>query len=166
MNEAHIHLMVNHFPVVGLVFAAGFLAVAMVRKSDVLVKAGLVLVVVVAAAAIPAYISGEGAEEVVEHQPGISESLIHDHEEKAELAFVLALITGGVGFGALFMGRQKEHVLRKGAMATLAVSAVTLVTLGLTANSGGKISHPELRGDSPNASTGTFEEEREEDDHD
>ena len=76
MNWAHVHLMLNHIPVVGIGFAILLLAVAVVRRSHELTNVALVFVILVSLWAIPAYLTGEPAEEVVEDLPGVSEELI------------------------------------------------------------------------------------------
>ncbi|HSQ45288.1 MAG TPA: hypothetical protein VLM44_00050, partial [Lutibacter sp.] len=96
MNEAHFHLVVNHLPIVGiligiLVLLSGFL----LKKSEVKITA-LGIFVFSALASIAAFYSGEGAEEIVERIPGISKTLINQHEESAELFFTVILILGGV----------------------------------------------------------------------
>lgn len=77
--------------------------------------------------------------------PGISESLIEDHEEPAELALVLTQLTGLAALGTLLFGRKNARVGYVAANVTFALSLVTFAVLGYVANTGGKISHPELR---------------------
>ena len=44
MNEAHVHLMVNHFPVIGLLIAVGILVFALIRSKTEFIHLGLWLV--------------------------------------------------------------------------------------------------------------------------
>src|SRR5262245_54149910 len=101
MNGAQLHLLVNHLPVVGAAFAAALLAAGLLLRKDELAKAGVWALVIAALAALPAYFSGEGAEEAVEHLPGVLESLIHDHEEAGEKALAAALLMGAAAVGVL-----------------------------------------------------------------
>jgi len=107
----------------------------------------LIFVFIVALWAIPAYLTGEPAEEVLEHQPGISEELIHEHEESAEAAFIFVEVVGVIALIALIVRRYSK---KAGYLLTI----ITLLGLigggGLiawTANLGGKIHHTEIRSD-------------------
>lgn len=57
MNWAHIHLMLNHIPVLGTGFGLALLAWGMMRRNDSLQRAALAAFVVVALAAIPVYLA-------------------------------------------------------------------------------------------------------------
>ena len=59
MNAAHAHLMLNHVPVLGVVFGVLLLVTAMVRKSDELFKTSLVAFAICAAVGVPVYLTGE-----------------------------------------------------------------------------------------------------------
>jgi hypothetical protein len=113
MNWAHVHLMLNHFPLVGIGFATLLLIVAMLRKSKELIIVALAFVVLVSLWAIPAYLTGEPAEEVVEELPGISEELIKEHEEKAEIAFIFVEVTGALALITLIARRYSDKLGRR-----------------------------------------------------
>ena len=66
MNAAYVHLTLNHVPVLGVVFALPLLGFGLLRRNPALLRAGWVTLVAVALVAIPVYLSGEGAEEIVE----------------------------------------------------------------------------------------------------
>jgi hypothetical protein len=91
-------------------------------------------------------LTGEPAEEVVEDLPGVTESLIHDHEEAAEASLVLMALAGVVGAAGLFMGRTgRENAEGKIQVAALAITLLAAGALGRTAHLGGLIRHSELR---------------------
>lgn len=144
MNGAQAHLLVNHLPVIGSALAAALLAAGLVLRKDDVVKAGLWALVLSALSALPAYFSGENAEEVVEHLPGILESLIHDHEEAAEKALAAALMMGAVAAGVLMRFRTRGFS-RAAAAAALALSLPALGLMAWTAHLGGLVRHTELR---------------------
>ena len=67
MNQAHFHLMVNHlpiiFPIVGtIVLFGGFML-----RSEIIKRVAYTIFIFGAIATFPAFLSGEGAEEVVEN---------------------------------------------------------------------------------------------------
>ncbi|HEY7536337.1 MAG TPA: hypothetical protein VH878_10410 [Thermodesulfobacteriota bacterium] len=147
MNWAHVHLMLNHFPLVGIGFATLLLIVAMLRKSKELIIVALAFVVLVSLWAIPAYLTGEPAEEVVEELPGISEELIKEHEEKAEIAFIFVEVTGALALITLIARRYSDKLGRRLVILTLLVLIASGGLIAWTANLGGKIHHEEIRQD-------------------
>ena len=145
MNWAHVHLMLNHIPVVGIGFAVLLLAVSIARRSYELNTVALVFVILVSLWAIPAYLTGEPAEEVVEDMPGISEELIEEHEEQAEIAFIIVEVAGGLALITLIARRYSDKLGQKLVILTLLVLIISGGLIGWTANLGGKIHHEEIR---------------------
>jgi uncharacterized membrane protein len=121
------------------------MVIAFLRKSSELVSVSMVLAVVVALFAIPAYLTGEPAEEVVENTPGISENLIEEHEEAAEKAFILVEAVGGLALIGLIARRFSRNLGNTLAVATLAGLIAGGGLVAYTANLGGKIHHQEIR---------------------
>jgi hypothetical protein len=77
MNPAHVHLMLNHFSIIGSMFRLVLLAVAMVRNSRELITVSLACLASVAIISIPVYFTGQPAEEAIKHLAGISEEVVH-----------------------------------------------------------------------------------------
>ena len=147
MNLAHLHLMLNHIPLVGIGFTTLLLILAMLRRSNELINIALVFVVVVALWAIPVYLTGEPAEEVVEDLPGVSEQLIEEHEEKAEVAFIFVEATGALALISFIVRIYSDKFGHRLALLTLLVLIISGGLMAWTANLGGKINHPEIRSD-------------------
>lgn len=151
MNPAHMHLILNHLPIVGVPLATLLLLYAIVTKSKDVLLAALGATALVGLLSVPAFLTGEPAEDVVERRAGTVKALIEEHEEAAEAGFVAALVMGGIGAVATFW------VLKKGAIPSAFLGVVVIsqvVTAGLLAragNLGGVISHPEIREGSPAA---------------
>lgn len=146
-NGAQVHLFVNHLPVVGFVGAVLALIAGSVIKSVEVKRFVLGLTVIAGLSSLPALWTGEPAEGVIEHLPGVDEALIHQHEEAAEFATVLAVITAVAATGALFLQFSKPESLKKTLPGVLVLSLVTVAAMGKTAHEGGKIRHPEIRAD-------------------
>lgn len=145
MNAAHLHLLLNHAPVFGIFFALALLGLGRLRRSEELSRLGLLALVVSAGAALAAMLTGEPAEEAVEHLAGVTDRAIHAHEEAAELAAMATYAGGAVALAALFFFRRTGVGPR---LTTLAL-VVSLAAFGLmarTANLGGQIRHPEIAG--------------------
>ena len=145
MNGAHLHLLVNHLPVIGSIFAILLLVWSLARKNTEMARAALGLSVIAAIAGLAAYFTGEPAEHMAEEIAGVSKSAIHTHEESAELATVLL---GGYGVFALaaliYLRKRTIEFPRKLVTLALLLSFVPAGAMGWTANQGGKIRHPEI----------------------
>ena len=145
MNAAHLHLLLNHAPVFGVFFALGLLGLGRLRRSEELSRLGLVALVLSAGAALAAMLTGEPAEEAVEHLVGVTERAIHAHEEAAELAAVVTYAAGGIALAALLFFRRRGLGPRL-TMLALLVAFAAFGLMARTANLGGQIRHPEIAG--------------------
>ena len=144
MNGVQLHLVLNHLPVFGILFGFVILALGVWRRNESWTRLALGVLVVVGITAALTMMTGEGAEEAVEHLPGVSESIIHDHEEAAEIT---ALITYALGAGALvslwvFRRRTIPRVL---SVMALVFTMATTGFVAYTAHLGGQIRHTEIR---------------------
>ena len=148
MDSVHLHLMLNHLPVVGTLFALLLLGFAILKRSDELKKVALGSFVIIAALATPAYLTGEPAEELAEKLPGVTESVIDPHEDAAKIAFALILSVGVVALTGLVFLRAKA-VPQWFAVSVLALSIGAAGALAWTANLGGQIRHTEIRSGAP-----------------
>ena len=147
MNWAHVHLIINHIPVIGIGLLILLFIVAMVRKNKGLITVALAFIILISLATIPVYLTGEPAEEVVEDMPGISEELIKEHEEQAEIAFILVEVAGGLALITLIARRYSDNLGQRLVILTLLVLMSSGGLIGWTANLGGKIRHEEIRSD-------------------
>ena len=168
MDPAHLHLMLNHIPLLGTVFGLPILIAGMALKNNALRNAGLLVLLVAAIAAVPVYLTGEPAEEIVENLPGVGHDFIESHEDSAMAALISAIITGVVALVALaFSWTGKKAVTMISAFAIL-TGLVTAGLMGRTANLGGEIRHSEIRASQTATTQGTDkkEEKKEKDDDD
>jgi hypothetical protein len=147
MNGVHMHLLLNHLPVIGSLFAILMLVWALFRRNTEVARAALGLFVITAITGLAAYFTGEPAEHAAEEIAGVSRSAIHAHEESAELATVLLSGYGIFALGALFfLRRSAAEFPRKLVSLALVLALVPAGAMARTANEGGKIRHPEITG--------------------
>jgi uncharacterized membrane protein len=144
MNWAHLHLMLNHLPVLGTVFGLALLAWALLRRNETMQRAALGTFVLAALAAIPVYLTGEPSEEMVEHLAGTAEQAIEAHEAAAVVALIAVEALGAMALAALLLFR-KRVMPRPMVGAALVFALVTAGWMAQTANLGGRIRHAELR---------------------
>ena len=147
INQAHLHLLLVHIPVVLMPTAAVFLLIALWRGSRGVAQVGYALCIAAALMSAPAFLLGEGAEEVLEHFPGVNyealESQVEEHEEAGEVALWSSVGAGIVSVVALFVsvrGGAQTQVLPP---VVFVVSLISSGALGYTAYRGGMIRHPE-----------------------
>lgn len=153
MDLTHLHLMLNHLPVVGVIFGFLILLWGVLRGYEEVKTVGLIVLVITALAAVPVYLTGEPAEEVVEHLPGVSEQIIELHEDAALPSLILAIVTGVLALGALILKRFSAAAAAAARISMLAVLLLSFVTgafMARTANLGGQIRHTEIRQASQN----------------
>lgn len=145
MNDAHFHLVVNHFPIVGVVIGFLVLLSGLIIKSNQVKATALFIFIFSALATIAAFYTGEGAEEVVENMANVSETLIHEHEEQAEVFYAMMLVLGGLSIATLFLDFKKLAFAKYGFIAALLLSVSCMVMAKFVGTSGGEIMHTEIR---------------------
>lgn len=145
MNPAHLHIILNHIPVIGIPFGIALLIWGFLRKSQEVKTTALLVFVAIALVTIPTYFSGKGAEDVVEDLPGVSENLIENHETAATIALVATSILGGLALVRLLMASRFATVGGPMTILVLVFSLGVAGWLGRTANLGGQIRHSEIR---------------------
>jgi len=145
MNDAHLHLAFNHLPViipiVGLLIMIG----GVLLKSDVIKRTAYAVFILGGLATIPAFTTGEGAEEIAEHLPGVTHHIIHEHEEVAETFALLSYLLGGISLIGLWANWKKKSLSTVSTYLTLALGILVIVTARKTATTGGEVRHTEIR---------------------
>lgn len=145
MSIAHLHLILNHFPVVGSVIVALLLALALYRRSDELGRAALLLGALVGAVSIAVYFTGEPAEDLVERLPGVSEAITGQHEDAALVATIVVAALGALSVVVLGMHRGRRALSKRTTGVALALALVASGVMGYTAFLGGQVRHTEIR---------------------
>lgn len=146
MTAAHYHLALNHIPVLGSVFGTILLAYGLWRRQEPVQNLMLGFLAVIGAIAIPVYLTGEPAEEIVEGLAGVSHDAIEVHESWGQYAFIASIVTGVASLLVLTLRLVGRRLARWMIPGVLALSLVTTGIMVYTANLGGKINHEELRG--------------------
>jgi ABC-type Mn2+/Zn2+ transport system permease subunit len=144
MNGAYIHLLTNHLPIIGSIFAFCLLIAGMFWKSDHLKHAALVTVIISALFSIGSYITGEDAEHVVEDIIGINHEALEEHEEAAEISMWALIITGAISLGTLAGFYQQKKYSGPLVWLCLAFLFVSVLLTIHTGKEGGMIRHTEL----------------------
>lgn len=143
MNLAHIHLLINHIPLIGLPVAITFFGYGLWTKNSPMQRLSLFIITCLAIIVLPVFFTGEPADELVEHLPGVGESFIESHEGAAKFSLALTLLAGLFSIAALWF--HKKSFRRQLNIGVLIISIIAVLSLAYTANLGGKIRHTEVR---------------------
>ena len=141
---AHLHLLVNHAPIFGSLFALLLLIASYFKSPDVLRRTALVVLVATAIAGVAADLSGDAAEEAVKGLPGVRREDVQAHSQMGDKAYILAGLLGVLSLGALVRWRRRPIPASATLVAVLATAFVSgaMMYTGLL---GGQVRHTEVR---------------------
>ena len=155
MNDAHWHLVLNHFPIIGTILALGTLIAGILLKNNSVKITAYVLFIVSAIFAALSMSTGEGAEEMVEDMPGIGKRIIHEHEEIAEKLAIILYLLGGISILGIVLNLKNHAKAKFISIVALIVAVGAVFVAQLVGTSGGEIHHTEIRPDSINSKVQT-----------
>ena len=135
-------------PNIGTIIGSGILAYGQYSKNDSIKKVAFVTFVLMAIMTVPVFLTGEAAEETVEHLAGVSENLIEEHEELAEKAIWLMGILGVLSIVSFIAIVKKLSYSKTISLVTLLISLATFGLFAIVGDWGGQIRHSEIRADS------------------
>jgi uncharacterized membrane protein len=144
MNQAHLHLLFNHLPIIIPFIGLMILLGGIFLKSDIVKRTAYCILIAGALFTIPAFFTGEGAEEIVE-ELGINHKLIHEHEEFAELFAIISYLMGAFSIFSLWLNWKKNKYSTYLDYMLIAFIAIVLFFAQKTGTSGGEIRHSEIR---------------------
>jgi uncharacterized membrane protein len=145
MNGAHLHLLLNHLPIVGTYAAVLVLAGGYIFKSPVIRQTGLSIIVVAALLSVPAFLTGDPAEDVLKASGQANEKFIEVHEELAEGTLYVCIGCGTLALVALITSARKMRIANALTFMALITSIICSILWFRVGNSGGEIRHPEIR---------------------
>jgi len=166
MDATHFHLVLSHFPIVGTFVGMGILAYGQFFKNIEIQKVALATFILMAILTIPIFLTGEEAEETVEHVAGISEQLIENHEELAEKSVWLMGFLGVLSLLNLFTIIKKYSFAKSITIVSVITSVLTFGFFAQVGNLGGQIRHSEIRTESNILQKGNKNIDKREREHD
>jgi uncharacterized membrane protein len=138
---AYLHLLSNHFPILGSLFGVLLLVIALVKPNLNTTLSAYLILLVSGIGGFVAYFTGEPAEESIEHVPGISHKLIHVHEEMAENALIFVFLLTAAAIVGLWAERAQWSSAKKIERFTLVVGIIAFILFAFTGYLGGHIRH-------------------------
>jgi uncharacterized membrane protein len=134
----YFHLITHPFSIVLSIVAVGIGLFGWIRGSDELERFALVSLLIAAAFAIPSYISGISAADVVSERTFVQPGDVQTHRTWATWA-ALGLVTSGI-FAGFAMSQRDDRRLRR---FVILVGALAAALTSYAAFRGGKITHGE-----------------------
>jgi uncharacterized membrane protein len=144
MNQAHLHMVFNHFPIIGLFFGTAILLYGILKKQTNLINTAYVMFIFCMIMAKATMMTGEGAEEIVE-ELGISHDIIHEHEELAEKYMKVLYVLGILSIAGLVTNMKKHAKASLVSYLVLVVAIAGVIFSKFVGTSGGEIRHTEIR---------------------
>ena len=145
MNWVHLHLALNHVPVLGSLFVLILLVVGLVKRSDELKRTSLWCFFLLVLISIPIKFTGDFAYEKTSAETWMSTPIAETHEQSADQATTGVFLLGIAAALGLFRGRRKRTIPTWVYATTLILALATFVLMARTANLGGQIRHTEIR---------------------
>lgn len=146
MDWIHWHLILNHFPIVGIFFVVGLLLLGICRGSEELKRLSLQLAVGLFVFAMVVKTTGErSAESLLLGGTPEMKTLIAEHEDSADQAVTSAFLLFAFAAVGLYRSRKGHLIPSWATIGCVIFGLVTVFMLGRSANLGGQIAHPEIR---------------------
>jgi uncharacterized membrane protein len=143
----HVHMILNHAPTVGFVFALAFYIVALVVNNDLMKQGSLILFIICAVLGVPTYVSGTATMWALTQPPipEISKAVINAHRDMALWTLFGLGFTGAASWFELWRYRYFGRFSKLSLTLVLLFAVVTLAIMTETGHRGGQINHPEIR---------------------
>lgn len=138
---AYLHLLSNHFPILGSLFGILLLVVALLKPNLKTTLSAYIILLISGIGGVIAYFTGEPAEESIEHVRGISHKVIHIHEEMAENSLFFIFLLTATAIIGLWAERAKWESTKKIELFALVVGIVAFILFAFTGYLGGHIRH-------------------------
>jgi uncharacterized membrane protein len=150
MSWAYFHIVINHFPIVGVIIGTLLLVAGLVFRNEGVNLAGSGTIVFSSFTAIIAYLTGNPAEKSARGIPDVVESLISRHENIATIGMYLIVPAGLIAAVAFYSVWKKERSVRLLVLFTLVLSLISSIAMIYVGRTGGQIRHSEFRNESSN----------------
>jgi uncharacterized membrane protein len=143
----YVHMILNHVPTVGFVFAIAYFVVALVTDNDLMKRATLVLFVICSVVGVPTYVSGTATMWALTQPviPEISKAVINAHRDMALWTLFGLAFTGAAAWIELWRYRYVGRFSKTSLTVVMLFAVVTLAIMAETGHRGGQINHPEIR---------------------
>ena len=142
----HAHIILNHIPTAGFVFALFFFLAALFTNNNGMKRGSLVLFVICSIAGVPTYVAGTAAMWALTQPtiPEISKAVINSHRDMALWTLFGLAFTGAAAWIELWRYRSSGRFSKRSFNLVLLFALITLGIMTETGHRGGLINHPEV----------------------
>jgi hypothetical protein len=140
----HLHLLLNHFPTVGMIVGFSIFVLALAKKSEDLKRGGFAVLFIIALLSLPTYMTGYSAQKSVRGMPGVVQEVINLHQRSALMGLIFMEATGVAAWYGLWYSRRRTSSGARNTALVLLLGAITIGLMASAANAGGEIRHPEI----------------------
>lgn len=147
MDWVHLHLALNHLPVVGVLFVFLLLALGVCRGSEELKRLALQLSAALFVIAMLVRFTGERAAENLPPDSSAKQQqpLIQAHEDSADQAVTGMFLLAVFSVASLFCSRKTRLLPAWTMLGAMILCFAVVLLMARSANLGGRIAHPEIR---------------------
>jgi uncharacterized membrane protein len=144
---SHVHMILNHFPTIGLVTVLAFYIVALATNNTVMKRSCLAGFAICGILGAPTYVTGAAAMWALTQPPfpDVTHAAIDSHRDMALLTLFGLAFTGVTAYLELWRYRYLGRFSNRSLNLVLLFALVTLVVMAETGHRGGLINHPEIR---------------------
>ncbi|MCU0372822.1 MAG: hypothetical protein MUE56_06220 [Ignavibacteria bacterium] len=143
-NSAHLHLILNHFPVIGTFFVVFILGYGVFSNNDKIKKLAMFMLVFIGLITVPVFFSGDKAAGMVKGLEGVLEEHIEPHEEFAKISLIAMEITALISLLGFVLFRAVKNIPAWFGILLLVLAIAVAGMMVYTSHLGGRISHNEL----------------------
>src|SRR5271165_5655735 len=122
MNLAHLHLLLNHFPIIGMMVGFALFLFSFVGNNTDLRRASYIIFAGVALLSIPTFMTGYVADALIRGSQGVSDALIDRHKGSAMLSFWFMEFTGAFALIGLWQAQKTSRPSNSNIAAVLILS--------------------------------------------
>jgi hypothetical protein len=144
ITPAHLHVLLNHIPIIGLPIMAALLIWGLLRREDAVIRVALIGTVLVAIGTWGVDLTGDPAIDDIRDQAWFNRAVVHAHEDAGDKTNILAIVAGIAALGTLVMARGGKPVSRPFAVGSLLLLAFAAMCAFWAGWEGGKIRHTEF----------------------
>ena len=143
----YVHMVLNHAPTVGWVFAIAFYVIALVANNDLMKQGSLILFIICSILGVPTYVTGTASMWALTQPPipEISKAVINAHRDMALWTLFGLAFTGAASWFELWRYRYFGRFSNLSLTSVMVFAVVTLGIMTETGHLGGLINHPEIR---------------------
>ena len=149
MNAAHLHLLVNHLPVIGEIFSVLLMIYGFIRKNLEVQRAGLWAILITGITGFVSDKTGGPAARMIHDMHLVNDAAIKVHAQAADYALMFSIISGVLALIALILYRgvppkaagKPARIFLVGAFIVALFNVSVLVR---TSELGGEIRHTEM----------------------